>query len=205
MSTLKLSRPLHGTNNSKLVTTIAHPRPNTVLYFDGRPTNRFPSVWKALGLTGVGLGVSAILSPTIFCEPVSPLKPEATSPPPPGVYNSTPSPPPESSVNLYELSFGTVAGICAGVFVKKGAKAIAFFLGGVFVLLQYLGTTSVIRVDWGRVSKRFENLFYTKDLNGASKPPTVYSFFNWLVNFLAADFQPRASFVAGLLLGLRIG
>jgi hypothetical protein len=43
---------------------------------------------------------------------------------------------PESSVNIYELSFGTVAGICAGVFIKKGAKTLAFLLGGVFVLLQ---------------------------------------------------------------------
>ena len=39
-------------------------------------------------------------------------------------------------VNLYQLSFGTVAGVCAGVFIKKGAKAVAFFVGGVFVLLQ---------------------------------------------------------------------
>lgn len=45
-------------------------------------------------------------------------------------------PPPKSSVSLLELSFGTVCGLCAGVFVKKGAKALAFVLGGVFVLLQ---------------------------------------------------------------------
>ena len=45
-------------------------------------------------------------------------------------------PPPTSAVNLYELSFGTVAGVCAGVFIKKGAKAVAFCVGGVFVLLQ---------------------------------------------------------------------
>jgi FUN14 family len=37
---------------------------------------------------------------------------------------------------MYELTFGTVCGVCAGVFVKKGAKALAFFFGGVFVLLQ---------------------------------------------------------------------
>lgn len=43
---------------------------------------------------------------------------------------------PKSNINLYELSFGSVCGICAGVFVKKGAKALAFVLGGVFVLLQ---------------------------------------------------------------------
>lgn len=45
-------------------------------------------------------------------------------------------PPPTSSVSVYELSFGTVAGFCAGVFIKKGAKAAAFLLGGIFVLLQ---------------------------------------------------------------------
>lgn len=43
---------------------------------------------------------------------------------------------PPSSIDVYGLSFGTVCGICAGVFVKKGAKALAFAFGGVFVLLQ---------------------------------------------------------------------
>ena len=45
-------------------------------------------------------------------------------------------PPPESIVNMYELTFGTVCGVCAGVFVKKGARALAFVFGGIFVLLQ---------------------------------------------------------------------
>lgn len=59
----------------------------------------------------------------------------------------TPSPsppsPPSSQVNLYQLTFGTVCGVCAGVFVKKGAKALAFVLGGVYVLLQ----VSSVRFD----------------------------------------------------------
>ena len=45
-------------------------------------------------------------------------------------------PDPESTVNMYELTFGTVCGVCAGVFVKKGAKTLAFVFGGIFVLLQ---------------------------------------------------------------------
>lgn len=57
-------------------------------------------------------------------------------------------PPPQSSVNAYELTFGTVCGICAGVFVKKGAKALAFVFGGVFVLLQvrhmYFSSSDII-------------------------------------------------------------
>ena len=50
---------------------------------------------------------------------------------------------PTSSVSLYELGFGTVAGICAGVFVKKGVKAAAWLLGGIFVLLQVSGSFDV--------------------------------------------------------------
>lgn len=60
----------------------------------------------------------------------------ASRSPEPSILSGSLPPHPESSVSLYELSFGTVAGICAGVFIKKGAKAVAFFLGGVFVLLQ---------------------------------------------------------------------
>ena len=52
------------------------------------------------------------------------------------MYPDELGPPPASSVSIYELGFGTVAGICAGVFLKKGAKALAFLFGGVFVLLQ---------------------------------------------------------------------
>jgi FUN14 domain-containing protein 1 len=53
-------------------------------------------------------------------------------------------PPPSSSVRPYELTFGTVCGVCAGVFIKKGARALAFVLGGVFVLLQVCGLVSVL-------------------------------------------------------------
>lgn len=57
-----------------------------------------------------------------------------------GVPPSQPSPalppPPKSSVNVYELTFGTVCGLCAGVFVKKSARMVAFFVGGLFVVLQ---------------------------------------------------------------------
>ncbi|KAI0040494.1 hypothetical protein FA95DRAFT_1502784, partial [Auriscalpium vulgare] len=114
-------------------------------------------------------------------------------------------PPPQSSVNVYELSFGTVAGVCAGVFVKKGAKLLAFALGGVFVLLQYLGSASIVKVDWGRAASSYERVFYSKGPDGVRRAPTVSSLFQWLVDFLTADFQPRASFIAGFLLGLRIG
>ena len=70
---------------------------------------------------------------------------------------------------------------------------------------QYLGSISLVRVDWNRAASRFENLFYRKDASGLSRPPNVGSLFRWLFDFLTADFQPRASFVAGFALGLRVG
>jgi FUN14 domain-containing protein 1 len=71
--------------------------------------------------------------------------------------------------------------------------------------VQYMGSASLVRVDWKRVGARFEDAFHSKDASGQSKPPTVLSLWNWIINFLTADFQPRASFVAGFVLGLRIG
>ena len=72
-------------------------------------------------------------------------------------------------------------------------------------LRQYLRSTSVIRVDWGRVASVWEERVYVVDSNGHRTAPTIGSVWRWLSDFLAADFQPRAAFLAGLALGLRIG
>lgn len=157
-----------------------------------------PSLLTATGIAGIILGIATCTAPIIHCDG----KGTSSTPPPPPQGQP---PPPESTVNLYELTFGTAAGVCAGVFVKKGAKMVAFFLGGVFVLLQYLGSMSLVRVNWGGMASRFENLLYTTDALGNKKPPTISSLWRWVVDFLTADFQPRASFIAGLALGLRIG
>lgn len=156
-----------------------------------------PKLLTATGFAGIALGIATYTAPTIHCDSSTT---QSTPPAPPPQ-----APPPESIVNLYELTFGTVAGMCAGVFIKKGAKMVAFVLGGVFVLLQYLGSLSLVRVDWGRMGSRFENLLYTTDALGNRRAPTLASLWRWMLDFLTADFQPRASFIAGLALGLRIG
>ncbi|KAF5330836.1 hypothetical protein D9619_005800 [Psilocybe cf. subviscida] len=153
-------------------------------------------------IAGLGLGLTGLQRP-VYCDVSSP--PQAHPMPITPRVEEKESPLPKSSVSMYELGFGTVAGICAGVFVKKGAKAVAWFMGGIFVLLQYMGSASLVRVDWKRIGARFEDAFHSKDASGQSKPPTVLSLWNWTINFLTADFQPRASFVAGFVLGLRIG
>ncbi|KAF9227527.1 hypothetical protein BS17DRAFT_693358 [Gyrodon lividus] len=165
----------------------------TLITRDSR--RRLPLLLTATGIAGVALGITSFTTPaTLHCDIVSPSRTGPLLPPPP-----------QSSVNFHELTFGTVCGLCAGVFVKKGARMVAFFLGGVFVLLQYLGSMSLVKVDWARTASRFENLFYTTDALGNKKPPSIGSLWRWIVDFLTADFQPRASFMAGLALGLRVG
>lgn len=159
-------------------------------------------VFTSMSITALGLGLAFSRQPEIKCDSVSGT--ERVSNGAEGLRADRP-PPPKSMISLYELGFGTVAGICAGVFTKKGIKAAAWLLGGVFVLLQYLSSQSLVRVDWGRAASRFESRFHTVDGSGVSRAPTVGGVWTKLVDFLTADFQHRASFIAGFALGLRIG
>ena len=67
----------------------------------------------------------------------------------------------------------------------------------------------MIRIDWSVAESRFSDKFYTSLADASGKeirrPPTVYAAVRWLINFLTADFPPRATFVAGFALGLRVG
>ncbi|PWN21883.1 hypothetical protein BCV69DRAFT_311590 [Microstroma glucosiphilum] len=118
-------------------------------------------------------------------------------------------PAPESIVNVYQLSFGVVCGVCAGVFIKKGLKFIAFLLGGGFILLQYLNSQKLVSVNWGGISKRYDGLVGSvagpgEKVKGwqGSTAGRIYTRFE---DFLTANFQERASLLAGLALGLRLG
>jgi FUN14 domain-containing protein 1 len=76
--------------------------------------------------------------------------------------------------------------------------------------VQYLGAASLVKVDWAAAARRFEGMFYTTRTDSVtgvktSSAPTVPGVWSRLVHFLTVDFQQRASFVAGLALGLRIG
>lgn len=111
---------------------------------------------------------------------------------------------------MYQLSFGTLCGLCAGIFIKKGLKLIAFLLGGGFVLLQYLSSQRLISVNWGSIGKRYDAV-----LERAAGPrdndvkyyqgSMAARLWNRVVDFLTANFQERASLLAGLALGLRLG
>jgi hypothetical protein len=85
--------------------------------------SRFHLYSLGLGLTF--LSYNSLRSPVLCETPVTPK---------PVVHDT--GAPPSSMLDVYQLGFGTVCGICTGVFLKKGLRAIAFLLGGVFVLLQ---------------------------------------------------------------------
>ncbi|GAA5824006.1 hypothetical protein JCM11251_003377 [Rhodosporidiobolus azoricus] len=112
----------------------------------------------------------------------------------------------ESILNLRDLGFGTVSGICVGVFVKKGLRMAAFVLGGAFIFLQYMSSRSLINVNWPSIASSYDS-FITKR---AGPPATeggnrLGGLWRWFVDFVGANIQQRATFVAGIALGLRIG
>lgn len=121
---------------------------------------------------------------------------------------------PKSDVNIYNLGFGSVCGLCAGIFIKKGLKFVAFLLGGGFILLQYLNTQKIIKVDWKALGKRYDSAIdhaAGKDavqINRSAsgwRDSTAARIWNRFTHFLTADFPSRGTFLAGLVLGLRLG
>ncbi|SPO24704.1 uncharacterized protein UTRI_01672_B [Ustilago trichophora] len=157
-------------------------------------------------------GLSAFGSQSVQCESA---RPYAAPSAPVSVSTkddtTTVSTEPQSIINVYQLTFGTICGICAGVFLKKGLKFIAFLLGGCYILLQYLNSQKLVSVNWPAINARYDGLVgsaagpeTTPNARGFSGS-TLQRIWNRTTNFLVADFQPRATFMAGLLLGLRLG
>lgn len=150
-------------------------------------------------------GLSAFTAPSVACESARPYvqtSPAATS--------AAVDPEPESIVNVYQLSFGTACGFCAGVFLKKGLKLIAFALGGCYILLQYMNSQRLISVNWKAINSKYDK--FVGSAAGPADPSargfsgsTAQRIWDRSTNFLMADFQQRATFMAGLLLGIRLG
>ncbi|OAV96731.1 hypothetical protein PTTG_07680 [Puccinia triticina 1-1 BBBD Race 1] len=111
----------------------------------------------------------------------------------------------ESLLSVRKLSFGTLTGICAGVFVKKGLNFLAFIFGGGFVLLQYLHSSSLIKIDWKTWAHRYESRFWSNKDNSRLGGPPAKPILARFLHFLTSDFQYRSTFTVGFFLGLRIG
>ncbi|KAK4047196.1 hypothetical protein OIO90_006259 [Microbotryomycetes sp. JL221] len=169
-----------------------------------RSTNFLNSYRLVLGASlstlAVGVGMSSTKSP-LLCAVADRSY---------AMGSNEPLPVAESSINVRDLSFGTVSGICVGVFIKKGLKAIAFMLGGAFIFLQYMSSRSFVTVNWNAVSSTYDS-FITKHAGPNAAAQTrqpgnrLAGVTNTFVDFVTANVQSRATFVLGMMLGLRLG
>ncbi|WFD01666.1 hypothetical protein MOBT1_000342 [Malassezia obtusa] len=164
---------------------------------------------RLMASAGLMAGTSALLAGA-YSWSMQPVACEAARAPEPPIPEPKNKEEAKSIVNLYELSFGTICGLCAGIFIKKGLKLVAILMGGTYVLLQYLASRSFIKVNWSSIES-----VYNSSVNGLAGPveagagkgnkyPLV-RIWRRAINFLTADFQQRATFIAGLVLGLRLG
>ncbi|KAJ9094842.1 hypothetical protein QFC19_007771 [Naganishia cerealis] len=199
-------RPANVSPLRSFATTIATPYTQAAKSGFGR---RMAGVGLGAGLGLVGFQMVGMRAKgDVKCD--SAAASTGTAPTPSGKADDLPT---QSILSPYELSFGAICGICAGIFIKKGAKLIAFFLGGTYVLLQYMQSRSFININWSKLSSAYENTFGSLPSAGSSLAPTegrrvaptITGAYRWIVDFLTANFQQRASFIAGLGLGLRIG
>ncbi|KAA1120223.1 hypothetical protein PGT21_037282 [Puccinia graminis f. sp. tritici] len=116
---------------------------------------------------------------------------------PPQTFDPQPQQPVElepaeftSLLSVRKLSFGTLTGTCAGVFIKNGLNFLTFLFGGGFVLLQ---------INWKMWAKQYEYKFWS-----AKEPPTK-SIVTRFLDFLTSDIQYQSTFTVGFFLRLRIG
>ncbi|KAA1134745.1 hypothetical protein PGTUg99_013469 [Puccinia graminis f. sp. tritici] len=166
------------------------------------PTTRPSIPRQSFSRTKTSVGILLAITGYQLTKPAIQL--DAALPPP--TFDNLPHQPIElepeefsSLLSVRKLSFGTLTGICAGVFVKKGLNFLAFLFGGGFVLLQYLHSSSLIKINWKTWANRYESKFWS-----AKEPPTK-SIVARFLDFLTSDFQYRSTFTVGFFLGLRIG
>jgi uncharacterized membrane protein (Fun14 family) len=94
---------------------------------------------------------------------------------------------------VFQLGIGGIGGFIVGFTIKKLSKLILFLIGLFILILIYISTQGIININYGALWSA---------LNGAFS--WAGSALSWLVGIVS--LLPFAgSFVAGFLLGLKIG
>ncbi len=101
---------------------------------------------------------------------------------------------PDLSPYLGQVTFGGLAGYAVGYALKKLGRLLAVALGLLFVVVQLLAQAGYIQVDWTRIQKDVEPLL---------QQPGLQSLWERLLTTLTYNLPFGASFVGGLILGLR--
>lgn len=103
---------------------------------------------------------------------------------------------PDLSHYLGQMTFGGLAGYTVGYALKKVGRFLAITLGLLFIALQLLAQAGYIQVDWTRIQRDVEPLL---------QQPGLQSLWDRLLKTLTYNLPFGASFVGGLVLGLRAG
>jgi uncharacterized membrane protein (Fun14 family) len=94
---------------------------------------------------------------------------------------------------VFQLGVGGVGGFVVGFALKKLSKLILVLIGIFIVALIYLATQGVINIDYAALWSALENLI---GLAGSA--------FSWIIGVISL-LPFAASFIAGFLLGLKLG
>lgn len=103
---------------------------------------------------------------------------------------------PDLTPYLGQLTFGGLTGYAVGYALKKVGRALAIVLGLFFVALQLLAQAGYVQVDWTRIQR---------DVEPFLQQPGLQGLWERLLSTLTHNLPFGASFVGGLLLGLRAG
>jgi len=94
---------------------------------------------------------------------------------------------------LFQLGVGGIGGFIVGYALKKLSKLVLFLIGLFIILLIYLSTQGIVNINYGGLWDALNGLLHL----GSSA-------LSWLVGVIS--LLPFAgSFIAGFLLGLKIG
>ncbi|WP_448566179.1 FUN14 domain-containing protein [Thermus sp.] len=103
---------------------------------------------------------------------------------------------PDLTPYLGQMTFGGLAGYAVGYALKKVGRALAIVLGLLFIALQLLAQAGYVQVDWTRIQR---------DVEPFLQQPGLQGLWERLLSTLTHNLPFGASFVGGLLLGLRAG
>ncbi|MDM7324269.1 MAG: FUN14 domain-containing protein [Thermus sp.] len=103
---------------------------------------------------------------------------------------------PDLSPYLGQVTFGGLAGYAVGYALKKVGRFLAIILGLLFVAVQLLAQAGYIQVDWTRIQR---------DVEPFLQQPGLQGLWERLLNTLTHNLPFGASFMGGLILGLRAG
>lgn len=94
---------------------------------------------------------------------------------------------------VYQLGVGGVGGFIVGYALKKLSKFMIFLIGIFIIILIYLSTQGIININYNGLWSALNSLL---GWAGAA--------FSWLIGVISL-LPFAASFVAGFLLGLKLG